>query len=166
MNYLGMSTTQLKGTVRELNQLLANYQIYYQNLRNFHWNVEGQNFFDLHEKFEDLYTDAQGKIDEVAERVLTLRFRPLSSLASYLNESEIEEARRTQDNRIMVETILENHRILIENIRRIIKRASEIEDEGTIDMMGSMLENLEKESWMLDAWLVKADVTLEQVEIV
>jgi len=163
MNYLGLSSTELKPTVKEINRLLSNYQIYYQNLRNFHWNIEGKDFFDLHEKFEELYTDAHEKIDEIAERILTLRFRPLSSLASYLQEADLDEARRTTDTREMMETILKDHRVLIENLRAVIKEAGKVQDEGTIDLMGGMLENLEKESWMLDAWLVKKEAQVEEV---
>ena len=76
MNYLGFDEYQTAKTVKTLDKLLASYQVYYQNLRNFHWNVEGENFFDLHAKFEKLYKDARVKIDEIAERILTLRHRP------------------------------------------------------------------------------------------
>ena len=80
MNYLNMESEKLKPVVIELNTLLADYHMYYQKLRNFHWNILGKNFFDLHEKFESLYTDARVKIDEIAERILTLGFHPVSKL--------------------------------------------------------------------------------------
>lgn len=152
MNYLGFNKEKVAVTVEHLNLLLANYQIYYQNLRNFHWNIRGENFFELHEQFELLYHDARVKIDEIAERILTLRHRPLSLLSDYLEKSEIPEAPSKQSDREMVMTVLDNHKILIGNLRKTIKSASEASDEGTIDMVGSFLENLEKKSWMLDAW--------------
>jgi starvation-inducible DNA-binding protein len=68
----------------ELNVLLANYQIYYQNLRGFHWNIQGRDFFELHVKFEELYNDGAIKIDEVAERILTIEATPLHSFTDYL----------------------------------------------------------------------------------
>jgi starvation-inducible DNA-binding protein len=155
MNYIGFSEQKVEYTVEELNLLLANYQVYYQNLRNFHWNVTGQNFFDLHARFEELYTDAREKIDEIAERILTLRKRPMSSLSDYLAAASIQEAKVVDDDTEMVDTILINHRILIENMRSVLAQADKITDEGTIDMIGSFLANLEKKSWMLDAWRTK-----------
>ncbi|MFK8007558.1 MAG: Dps family protein [Saprospiraceae bacterium] len=155
MNYLGFEKEKVTPVVSELNTLLSNYHIYYQNLRNFHWNIQGENFFDLHSQFENLYNDARLKIDEIAERILTLRHRPLSQLADYLTIAKISEATLIQEDRKMVITILENHRILISNLREVIKIASEAEDEGTIDMAGGFLETLEKKSWMLDAWATR-----------
>ncbi|MGH1435552.1 MAG: Dps family protein [Lewinella sp.] len=152
MNYLGLSQEQVASTGKSLNQLLANYQLYYQNLRNFHWNVSGENFFDLHEKFEDLYEDARLKIDEIAERLLTLRLRPLSTTSAYLESAKIEEAGKVLDSHKMVKIILENHKILIADMRTIISRAGEVDDEGTIEMIGGFLSEIEKKSWMLDAW--------------
>ena len=155
MNYLGFDQKKSKKTANELNQLLACYQIYYQNLRNFHWNVEGENFFDLHAQFEELYTDARIKIDEIAERLLTLRYRPMSDLSNYLEESKIKEAGKVSDDRKMVTILLENHRELINCMRNTISAADEAGDEGTIDMIGGFLSNLEKKSWMLDAWATR-----------
>ncbi len=102
MNYLNMKDEKLMPVVVELNTLLANYHIYYQKLRNFHWNVLGENFFDLHNKFEELYTDVRTKIDETAERILTLRYHPMSKLSDYLEISEIKEVSPLQSDRDMV----------------------------------------------------------------
>lgn len=155
MNYLGIERERFSELASHMNRLLADYHVYYQNLRNFHWNVEGEHFFDLHEHFEGLYDDARTKIDEIAERILTIRYRPDSKIADYLRKAQINEAGMIDNDAEMVETILDNHRILIRNIRKTIQLADEIKDEGTIDMMGSFLSDIEKSSWMLDAWRVK-----------
>jgi starvation-inducible DNA-binding protein len=155
MNYLGLKKEEVANTAKALNQLLANYQVYYQNLRNFHWNITGESFFDLHEKFEELYEDARLKIDEIAERLLTLRLRPMSNMSDYLDAAHIKEAGKILDENKMVSNILENHRILIADMRTIISSAGKIEDEGTIDMIGGFLSAMEKKSWMLDAWLTR-----------
>ena len=84
MNYLDLDKTKIKATAKELDVLLADYHLYYQKLRNFHWNIVGRSFFDLHEKFEELYDDAKLKVDEIAERILTLRFQPVSNYSDYL----------------------------------------------------------------------------------
>jgi len=157
MNYLGITEEKVTPVVGELNVLLSNYQLYYQNLRNFHWNVTGKNFFELHVKFEELYTDARVKIDEIAERILTLRSRPLSRLTDYLKIAEIEEATMVENDVAMVSKVLFDHKLLLSNMRDVIKRAEAAGDEGTVDMIGSFIEQLEKVSWMLDAWLKPAD---------
>ncbi|MEM1324385.1 MAG: Dps family protein [Bacteroidota bacterium] len=156
MNYLGLNAEKVEQTVNELNQLLSNYHVYYQNLRNYHWNINGENFFDLHERFEHLYNIARTNIDEVAERILTLRHTPVSTLTTYLRRAEVEEASVTHDEHEMIDTILDNHKILIKSFRRVMKEADDCGDEGTVDMMGGFLADIEKESWMLDAWRSKS----------
>ena len=153
MNYLGFTKEQVAPTGKALNQLLANYQVYYQNLRNFHWNISGENFFDLHEKFEELYVVARETIDELAERILTLRLRPVSTLSGYLDAADAREYGIVNNSQEMVKKILENHAVLIKSMRLVLKEAGEINDEGTIDLIGGTLSAFEKSSWMLDAWL-------------
>lgn len=160
MNYLGIEKKDLIATTKKLNTLLANYHLYYQNLRNFHWNVSGENFFDLHSQFEDLYDTAKENIDAVAERILTLRMRPLSNLGEYLLSAEIEEAGTISNDREMVRIILDNHRILIQDMREVLQAASSAGDEGTVDLIGGMLQSLEKKSWMLDAWQMQHQASL------
>lgn len=155
MNYLGIQSKNLKPVVDGLNLLLSNYQVYYQNLRAFHWNVEGQNFFELHRVFEELYNDAKIRIDDIAERILTLRHRPLSSMSAYLEKSKIDEAKSQMEDDQMVKTILENHRELILIMRGVLHEAGEVNDEGTIDLIAGFLGEIEKKSWMLDAWKSK-----------
>lgn len=159
MNYLNLDREKLGGTIKQLNTLLANYHIYYQNLRNFHWNVKGVHFFDLHKKFEELYNDAKVKIDEISERILTLRHRPTSRLSEYLDMTSIKEGHGEYTEHQMVEKLLTDHEVLIDNMRKLIKEADKANDEGTIDMVAGFLFDLEKNSWMLDAWISKTTET-------
>ena len=152
MNYLEIQSKDTISTVKNLNNLLSNYQIYYQNLRNFHWNITGKYFFDLHSIFEELYNEAKLNIDEIAERILTLREKPVSTLKKYLEMADLEEI-ETDSPQEMVKHILQNHKILIQDMREIIQEASAIDDEGTVDLISSFLFSIEKKSWMLDAWL-------------
>ncbi len=159
MNYLGFNKKELSDTVNKLNQLLADYHVYYQNLRNFHWNVEGQNFFALHIQFEELYQDARAKIDEIAERILTLRSRPMSTMSEYLDSSKVKESGKVQEDIKMVHTLLENHKVLIGTMRDVIEAAGAAGDEGTTDMISGFLAYIEKKSWMLDAFAAKQNVS-------
>jgi starvation-inducible DNA-binding protein len=155
MNYLNLDTSKTKDTVKELNILLADYHLYYQKLRNFHWNIIGQNFFDLHEKFEEMYDDAKVKIDEIAERILTLRFQPESNFTDYLKMSNLSESSSEIEDHQMVSTLLEDHGKIITQMRSVVNVADKNGDEGTIDLVGAYIRELEKTSWMLDAWVMK-----------
>jgi starvation-inducible DNA-binding protein len=157
-----MNDEKLLPTVVELNTLLADYHIYYQNLRNFHWNILGENFFELHEKFEELYTDARLKIDEIAERILTLRYHPMSNLKDYLKASAIKEVSSNKTDIEMVKIILDNHAILLEQMAKVINKAEKINDEGTIDLIGAYIRELEKTSWMLDAFTKDSSSQLKE----
>lgn len=153
MNYLGIDKTKVNQTVKQLNLLLACHHVYYQNMRNFHWNMQGENFFALHAQFEKLYQDARMQIDAIAERILTLRQRPMSDMTEYLDASLVEEAGRIETDREMVSITLKNHQIIIETMRKVLDAADKAGDEGTNDLISNFLCDIEKKSWMLDAWL-------------
>ena len=161
MSYLGLDENKTSNTVNELNVLLADYHLYYQKLRNFHWNVNGINFFDLHEKFEELYDEAKIKIDEIAERVLTLRMKPTSNLSEYLKRSNLTESKDDLSDSEMIKTLLEDHGALLKQMRKVVKVAGEGGDEGTIDLIGAYIRELEKTSWMLEAWKMKTSDQLK-----
>jgi len=160
MDYLKLDKSKTEKTVFELNVLLADYHLYYQKLRNFHWNISGVNFFDLHAKFEEMYNDSKLKIDEIAERILTLRNQPLSNLSQYLEISNIKEAGSDLQDIQMIETLLKDHGLILEQMRKVVKTAEEGEDEGTVDLIGAYIRELEKTSWMLDAWRAKTGRTV------
>lgn len=139
-------------TISALNTLLADYHIHYQKLRNFHWNVIGPHFFELHQKFEELYEDAKLKIDEIAERILTLRGNPISNFSEYLTRSNIKEASTNLVDHKMVSAILDDHKILLKELKTVSQHAEKMEDDGTLDLIGTYIGDLEKTSWMLNAW--------------
>jgi starvation-inducible DNA-binding protein len=161
MSYLGLDENKTVKTVDELNVLLADYHLYYQKLRNFHWNITGKNFFDLHVKFEELYEDAKIKVDDIAERVLTLRFHPTSNLSDYLEISNIKESPSELSDSDMIKTLLNDHGILLKQLRKVSQCAEKGGDDGTIDLIGGFIGELEKTSWMLDAWKMKTNENLK-----
>lgn len=137
----------------ELNNLLANYQIYYQNLRGFHWNIQGKYFFELHVKFEELYNDTAVKIDEVAERLLTIGFTPLHSYQDYLDTASVKPAKGVHDGVEAVKTIVDNLNALVEQQKEIRTQAEDSGDAATGDMLATFVEEQEKTLWMYKAWL-------------
>lgn len=152
--------TGLKGQsnqeiAHKLNELLANYEVYYQNLRGFHWNIKGSDFFVLHEKFEELYNAAQLSIDEVAERILTLGEKPIHTYTDFVAASSIKEYKDLSDSKSTVEALLESLRILISLEREILSMAGEANDEGTLALMSEYLAAQEKTVWMFASFLNK-----------
>ena len=136
----------------QLNLLLASYEIHYQNLRSLHWNVKGNNFFELHLKYEELYTRTQVIIDEVAERILTLGTTPLSRFSDYLQHSNIPENELISDGIKGMNYILKAQNSLLQLERMIITQANKNEDEGTAALMSDLVREKEKTNWMFAAW--------------
>jgi starvation-inducible DNA-binding protein len=163
MDYLNLDNDKVSEVAARLNSLLATYQIHYQKLRNFHWNLTNRHFFVLHEKFEELYTEAQGNIDDIAERILSLRNRPLSKLADYLDHSAIDECSYDLSDSEMVSEILDDYHHIIRLFRDTIEVAGDAGDEGTADMIIAFLKQFEKNGWMLSAWLNESDIHKTQV---
>jgi starvation-inducible DNA-binding protein len=139
----------------KLNVLLSTYQIHYQNLRALHWNVKGANFFELHLKYEELYTRAQIIIDDLAERILTLDSIPLHKLQDYLIVSGIKENTTIFNGNEGIEYILSTQKTLIALEKEILKISSDLEDDGTNSMMSDLIREKEKTNWMFTAWLNK-----------
>lgn len=139
--------------INNLNQLLIDYQVHYQNLRLFHWNVKGPFFFMLHEKFEELYLEAAERIDEVAERILALDGTPKGSLASITEQATIPSSEDIADANDMVKAILEANNVLVKNLTAVLSSAAEVDDEGTLDIFTGYVREIEKQNWMLKAFL-------------
>lgn len=149
LGFAPMDTAEL---VLKLNQLLANYHVHYQKLRNFHWNVKGGDFFDIHEKFELQYEQAKVNIDEIAERIRVFGKTPLSTLREYLDQSKIKEVGTDLSSHEMVEEILSDYRILLESMVEVMDSAIDIGDIGTQDLVNTFIKELEKSHWMFTAF--------------
>lgn len=149
---LGYNKEESEAIVNSLNQLLANYHVHYQKLRNFHWNVTGGDFFDLHEKFEELYDEAFANIDLIAERIRVFGMTPLSLIKDYLDISTIKEVGTDLDSRAMVQEVLKDFEILAENMNECAEKVAELGDTATEDMLISFIKTLESNHWMLTSF--------------
>ncbi|WP_372987314.1 Dps family protein [Marinobacter sp.] len=154
-NFIGLDSGKTVELSDALNDLLANYQIFYMNVRGYHWNIKGENFFELHAKFEELYDDLLLKIDEIAERVLTLGHRPAHAYSTYMERSEIPERKDVSDGREAVENIVESFGKLIGKQRNLLSLAGDAEDEGTVALMSDYISQQEKTVWMYRSYLGK-----------
>ena len=136
-----------------MNGLLSNFQIYYQNLRGLHWNIRGKRFFDLHLKFEELYNDLILKMDEVAERILTLGHTPSHKYSDYKLSSTLQESNQVSDGIKAVEEIVNSFKITITLQRELLELSSETGDEGTSALMSDYIRAQEKLVWMYSSFL-------------
>lgn len=152
-NILGLPIKESEQIVEELNILLSNFQVYYQNLRGIHWNIRGKRFFDLHVKFEELYNDAQLKIDLIAERVLTIGGRPLHTFEDYIKHNKLTVGKNISNDEKAVHLIVTSLSDLLKIEREILNKSDEINDEGTNSMMSDFISEQEKTIWMMRAWL-------------
>ncbi|PJG59083.1 Dps family protein [Aeromonas cavernicola] len=150
---IGLDTAQSRLLAAELNRLLASYQILYMNVRGFHWNIRGTQFFELHLKFEEIYNDLLLKVDALAERILTLDGVPMHSFSEYLKVSAIAEQQGICQGRACVESLLEGFRELLVAQRRILGQANDAGDEGTAAILSDYIQQQEKLVWMLRAYL-------------
>lgn len=152
-NVIGLTKVKTSELAEKLNDLLANYSVFYQNARGYHWNIKGEKFFELHVKFEELYNSLLLKIDEVAERILTLGHSPSHRFSDYFKTSEIKESGKVSDGKQAVTEILESYKILIAKQRELLKMSEEANDEGTNALMSDYIREQEKFTWMYTAYL-------------
>lgn len=152
-NAIGLDTAKSEALAAELNKLLSTYQILYMNVRGFHWNIRGNQFFELHLKFEEIYNDLLLKVDELAERILTLGAVPEHSFSRYLTLSSVSEVQGVHDGRACIESLLAGFRELLVAQRAISAKAGEAGDEGTASILSDYIQQQEKLVWMLRAYL-------------
>ncbi len=153
MNRIGLDLTKSKELAGHMNDLLANYHIFYMNVRGYHWNIRGDKFFELHAKFEELYNDLFIKIDEIAERILTLGITPVHAYSDYLATSEIQEKKNLTGDRETVKALLDSFEIVLRKQRKILDLSADADDEGTNALMSDYIREQEKLVWMYSAYL-------------
>ncbi len=155
INAIGLETKKAQELAEKLNVLLANYSIFYQNVRGYHWNIKGEKFFELHVKFEELYNDLLLKIDEIAERILTLGYSPDHNYSGYKKVSAIAESSEVSDGIKAVGDILNSFKTIIGLQRELLMLSDDANDEGTNALMSDYVRSQEKLVWMYSAFAKK-----------
>lgn len=149
---LGFAHLETAEIVTKLNTLLANYQVFFHKLQNYHWNVVGSDFYDIHEVTEELYTKGLTNIDKIAERIRIFGKTPTYKLSDYLAESEIQESTHELSAHYMVDELLQDIMTLSSFTLEASEMASENGDIGTMHMMNEMIVEFEMYHWQLTAW--------------
>ncbi len=152
-NIIGLETEKTEQLAYKLDKLLADYQMFYMNLRGFHWNIKGDKFFELHNKFEELYNETKVRIDEIAERIVTLGHTPWHSFQDYIENSSIEAKTDISSAQETVSCTLDGFKAILLKQREILNLSDEMNDEGTNALMSDYITEQEKHVWMLSAYL-------------
>lgn len=142
-----------KELISEMNVQVSTWSVLYTKLHNYHWYVKGHQFFTLHNKFEELYNEATGHMDEIAERILTLGGDPVATLKEHLELSVVKEASGTEKADEMVETIANDFGKTMDSLKKGMELAGQVGDDMTEDLLNATYQSIEKHQWMLNAFL-------------
>tara|TARA_R110000868_G_scaffold257374_1_gene514470 strand:- start:4257 stop:4769 length:513 start_codon:yes stop_codon:yes gene_type:complete len=150
---LGLTFRDSTEIVVVLNQLMANYQVQYHKLRNFHWNIEGRDFFELHQEFQNEYNTVKLNIDIIAERIRVFGLKPSMSISEILNLSEIKEVKTGNMSAIgMTTEVLKDFDILHNKMLNVLNAALDAGDNVTEQIVTGFMRNLEKRNWIFTSW--------------
>ena len=150
---IGLDKAKSKILAEGLNILLADYMMFYQNTRGLHWNIKGEKFFELHLKFEELYTNLLIKVDEVAERIVTLGTTPLHTFEDYQKTAKVKGVKNVSDGKKGMQSILDAFEIIIVRQRELLDLSADAGDEGTNALMSDYIREQEKLVWMYSSYL-------------
>lgn len=146
----------MENQVNDLNVLLADLNVFYRKLQNYHWNIIGKDFFTIHKKLEEYYDEINEQIDEIAEHILMLGGEPLGTMQDYLNTTCIKEAKNEKiKDDIMFENIIKDLETLLKKVTEIKKKADDINNYATSSLMDEYISNYIKKLWMLKQMMEK-----------
>jgi starvation-inducible DNA-binding protein len=152
-NNVGLSISMINPVIAGLGKILADYQVFYTNLRGFHWNIQGDKFFELHALYEEYYNEMAEKIDEVAERIVILGGVPENNFSSYLKISDVKEIANVSSWQKGATNVLETLQLLVGELRELQSTAIKSSDAGTVSLANHGIRHFEKKIWMLSAYL-------------
>ncbi len=149
---LGFSYLETAEIVVSLNKLLANYTVHYHKLRTFHWNVDGRDFFELHEQFEIEHNAVKEQTDTIAERIRVFGLKPRYTLQQHLNIANLKEQEKDLAPIEMVQETLNDFRIIHDSLLDVLDASLQSGDTVTEEIITQFMRRLEKRHWMFTAW--------------
>lgn len=152
-NEVGLAESAIRLVIEQLSRLLANYQVFYTNLRGFHWNVQGDKFYELHELYEEYYNEIAETIDALAERIVILGGQPANAFSDYLKTAKVKEVSGVSDWKTGASNVLDTLKLLLDEVRTLIQLALKAGDGGTLHLANHSVISFEKKIWMLSAYL-------------
>jgi starvation-inducible DNA-binding protein len=134
---------------------LANYQVFYQNVSGFHWNIKGNKFFELHVKFEELYTDLHTKSMKLQSVFSLWEVLPCIHLRIIPKFQKLKAIKNASEDVECVKGVLDAFAVLLEKQRVILELSAKMDDEGTNALASDYIREQEKLVWMYSSWLGK-----------
>jgi starvation-inducible DNA-binding protein len=151
---IGLTEEQKQQSAMILSRILADEYLLYTKTRNYHWNVEGDNFIEMHEFYERLYNELDEVFDEVAERIRMLGHYSQGRLKDFLKVTSLEEEEYTNDQKVQLSNLLSDHETIIRLMRNDIdKLDDELHDKGNADFVTGLMKAHEKTAWMIRSYL-------------
>ncbi|QES87210.1 Dps family protein [Rhizosphaericola mali] len=151
---IGISDKNAQIVANKLQILLADEEVLYAKTRNYHWNIEGPNFMEIHKFYESLYTELAETIDEVAERIRKIGHYAQGRMQDFLEQARLLEGDYTNDQKTQMQNLLEDHETLAREIREDISEIDEkYKDTGTSDFLTGLLKDHERWAWFLRSYL-------------
>ena len=150
---IGISEENRIETAQHLKHLLADSYTLYLQTHNFHWNVSGPQFRELHLMFEEHYTELATAVDEIAERIRTLGVEAPGTYKAFSQLSSIEEVDGVPAANEMVAILTQSHEAVVKTCRKALKVAQNADDESSAGVISDRMRIHEKTAWMLRALL-------------
>ncbi|TQV74246.1 DNA starvation/stationary phase protection protein [Exilibacterium tricleocarpae] len=148
---IGINAEDREKVAEGLKRLLADSYTLYLQTHNFHWNVSGPQFRELHLMFEEHYTELAVAVDDIAERIRTLGIAAPGTYKEFARLSSIEEVEGTPSSEQMVDILTKGHEQVVKTSREVLKLAQSADDESTVALVSDRMRIHEKTSWMLRA---------------
>ncbi len=146
---IGISAEDRKSIGEGLSRLLADSYTLYLQTHNFHWNVKGPRFHDLHVMFEEHYTELAIAVDEIAERILALGMAAPGTYKAFESLSSIKILEGVPSAEEMIKALTDSHETVVRTCRDVLKQAQDADDESTASLVGDRMRVHEKTAWML-----------------
>lgn len=148
---IGISKENRAEISEGLKRLLADSYTLYLQTHNFHWNVTGLQFRELHLMFEEHYTELAVAVDDIAERIRTLDVPAPGTYKEFAKLSSIKEVDGVPSSTDMVTILTQGHEQVIKTSREVLKVAQDADDESTAALVSDRMRIHEKTAWMLRA---------------
>lgn len=153
LQYTGLDKAQADKMIDMLQKILADLQIFYANVRGFHWHVKGGDFFDVHEQTEKLYMELNQRTDDLAERIAQLGGSPMSRYGDYIEAADIVEVDGVTEGKEIMRMVLETLGKIIPVEREALEAASSAGDAVTAMLLSKILRRQEQHIWMFGAFI-------------
>ncbi|WP_211245067.1 Dps family protein [Thalassotalea mangrovi] len=148
---IGIDDKQRENVAAQLKILLADSYTLYLQTHNFHWNVTGPQFRELHLMFEEHYTELATAVDEIAERIRTLGVVAPGTYKAFSELSTIKEVDGVPEAEVMVKILTASHESVVKTCRQALKAAQSADDESSAALISDRMRVHEKTAWMLRA---------------